>query len=73
MKNETNPQSGANQKPENIHSHKKTNGGPKKGDGKTAGDAAYNAQQLKNDRSRAGRHAGESEMNDENRSGGSGL
>jgi hypothetical protein len=37
------------------------------------GDAAYDALQEKIDPSRAGRHEGESEMNDENRSGGSSL
>jgi hypothetical protein len=66
MKNSKND---VNKKPENIHSDKKTGAGAK---GKT-GDAAYNAAQQKNDPSRAGRHAGESQMNDENRSGSSGL
>jgi hypothetical protein len=70
MKNSNQPQDHANKKPENIHSDKKAGG--VKGQGKT-GDAAYNAAQQKNDPSRTGRHAGESEMNDENRSGGSGL
>ena len=70
MKNSNQPQD-VNKKPENIHSDKKTGKGAK-GNGKT-GDAAYNAAQQKNDPSRAGHHAGESQMNDENRSGVSGL
>jgi len=77
MKNSNQPQDNSNQpqdqagrKPENIPSDKKAGG--LKSQGKT-GDAAYNAAQQKNDPSRAGRHAGESQMTDENRSGGSGL
>ncbi|HTR31698.1 MAG TPA: hypothetical protein VMH27_20640 [Puia sp.] len=45
----------------------------KKQENKSAGDAAYNALQQRNDRLGAGRHAGDPEMNDENRSGGAGL
>jgi len=71
MKNSNQPQNDVNKKPENTHSDKKTGAGANR-NGKT-GDAAYNAAQQKNDPSRAGRHAGESQMNDENRSGGSGL
>jgi hypothetical protein len=40
---------------------------------KSSGDAAYSAFQQRNDRTGTTRHAGESEMNDENRSGGSNL
>jgi hypothetical protein len=71
MKNSNQPQDKVSKNREDIQSDKKTGAGAKK-NGKT-GDAAYNAAQQKNDPSRAGRHAGESEMNDENRSGGSGL
>lgn len=71
MKNSNQPKDNAKKKPENVHSDK-LSGGAAKGHGKT-GDAAYNAAQQKNDPSRAGRHQGESEMNDENRSGGSGI
>jgi hypothetical protein len=37
------------------------------------GDASYDALQEKIDPSRVGRHEGESQMNDENRTGGSSL
>ena len=37
------------------------------------GDTSYDALQEKIDRSATGRHEGEQEMNDENRSGGSSL
>lgn len=43
----------------------------KKGQDKPAGDPSYNALQQKIDRTRPDRHEGGSEMNDENRSGGS--
>ena len=45
----------------------------KKHSDKSSGDAVYNAFQQRNDRTGTTRHAGESEMNDENRSGGSNL
>ena len=71
MKNSNQPQNKVSKNREDIQSDEKTGAAAKK-NGET-GDAAYNAAQQKNDPSRAGRHAGESEMNDENRSGGSGL
>lgn len=69
MNKETNAQNDAKKK-DPAAAHK--NAGQKK-DKNKPGDAAYNALQQKNDRLRPGRHAGESEMNDENRSGGSSL
>lgn len=67
METQNNPRS---DKEKGLDNSPKVDGKSKKQKGKSTGDAAYNAFQQRNDRSRTARHAGESEMNDENRSGG---
>lgn len=70
MNKKTNLKNDAKKKPANTEAGNKLSGDPQKKDGKPVGDPTYNALHQKNDRSRSGRHEGESEMNDENRSGG---
>jgi hypothetical protein len=73
MKNETNSQKGKTPDSKNVRSDDKQKGGLKNGDKNPGPDPTYNALHQKNDRTAKGRHAGESQMSDENRSGGSGL
>jgi hypothetical protein len=63
MNKKSNPEKEAIKKPANAKD--------KKGQDKPGADPSYNALQQKIDRTRPDRHQGESEMNDENRSGGS--
>ena len=69
MENQKDPRGDKEQKPDNSP---EANNKSKKSSEKSSGDAAYNAFQKRNDRFGTVRHEGESEMNDENRSGGAG-